>query len=130
MEIASDRTTKYVTAVRRYMADEGHATNAQIIEALRAQFPDVSATTIHRVTTRLHERGELQLAPAAKDGAMRFDANVAPHDHFSCEHCGLLRDAQLSQMLGPLVEQAIGDGCSISGSLTVSGLCKACRRYA
>lgn len=123
-----DRTTKYVTAVRDHMRVVGHATNTDLLEALRDEFPDVSATTVHRITSRLLERRELQLAPPSSENAMQFDVNLAPHDHFMCTHCGLLRDATLSEKLRPLVEQSIGDGCTISGSLTISGICKSCHK--
>lgn len=123
-----DRTTKYMTAVRDCMNRMGHATNTELLDELRAEFPDLSATTVHRITARMVDRGELRLAPSGRDNVMRFDANLAPHDHFMCEHCGLLRDAQLRDILGSMVEKAIGDGCSISGSLTVSGTCRACHK--
>lgn len=126
MLVAHDRTTKYMTAVREYMNHVGHATNIELLTELRAEFPDLSATTVHRITTRLVERGELQLAPSGQANVMRFDANLTHHDHFMCEHCGLLRDADLSGLLGAKIEEALGDGCSISGSLTVSGTCRAC----
>lgn len=126
MLVAHDRTTKYTTAVRDCMNRMGHATNIELLTELRGEFPDLSATTVHRITTRLVERGELRLAPSGQANAMRFDANLAHHDHFMCERCGLLKDADLSGLLGSKIEEAIGDGCSISGSLTVSGICKAC----
>lgn len=130
MPTIHERTTKYVSAVRRLMKAMGHATNHELIEALRLDYPDVSATTIHRITTRLHERGELQLAPNGIDNTLRYDANLAPHDHFKCEQCGLLRDAQLGNVIRPHIEEAIGSDCSISGSLTVSGICKQCHKEA
>ncbi len=124
----NDRTTKYVSAVRVVMDTLGHATNVQIRDMLRQEFPDVSDTTIHRVTARMIERGELQYAPGGVSNVMRFDANVLPHDHFMCEGCGMLRDAEFGDAIRGPIEQTIGDGCSISGSLTVSGICKRCRQ--
>lgn len=121
------RTTKYTAAVVDYLSRAGHATNAEILAALHADYPDLSATTVHRITCRLAERGKLQLAPNLSN-TMRYDANLEPHDHFMCNGCGILRDAQLSDIIRPTVEQMIGDGCSISGSLTVSGLCKKCNQ--
>lgn len=97
---------------------------------LRRQFPCVSATTLHRITTRMLERGELQLAPSGPENVMRFDANITAHDHFMCTSCGMLRDAQLSKVILPQIEAAVGDGCSISGSLTVTGICKRCHKEA
>ncbi len=127
MSVVHDRSTKYTAAVHEYMQSAGHATNADVIDALRTSYPELSATTVHRITARMVERGELRLAPSGRENVMRFDANVAPHDHFICEHCGLIKDAILGDAARPMLEQAIGDGCSISGNLTVFGICKHCR---
>lgn len=122
----NDRTTKYTTAVRAIITALGHATNNEIHTTLLTRFPDVSATTVHRITSRLLERGELQLAPTGRENMLRYDNNTQPHDHFMCEKCGLLRDAQLGDRIRPYIEEAIGSDCSISGSLTVTGICKKC----
>lgn len=126
MPATKERTSKYITAIRQLMAQHGHATNHELLEALRRHYTEVSATTVHRITARMHERGELQLAPSGHDGALRYDANLAPHDHFLCNQCGFIRDTQLGEIIRPAVEAAIGSDCSISGSLTVSGVCKNC----
>lgn len=124
----SDRTTKYIALVREHMTSSGHATNAELLVALKSEYPSLSATTIHRITTRMLERGELKLAPSGSNNALRYDANLEPHDHFMCESCGMLRDAQLGNIIRPQIEKAIGSDCSISGSLTVSGICKQCHK--
>ena len=123
----STRTTKYTAAVLEYLSRVGHATNADILETLQADYPDLSATTVHRITCRLAERGELRLAPSLSNN-MRYDTNLEPHDHFMCNSCGILKDATLGATLRPAIEDAIGDGCAISGSLTVSGECKRCNQ--
>ncbi|OYX37475.1 hypothetical protein B7Z00_03315 [Candidatus Saccharibacteria bacterium 32-50-10] len=128
MQLAKERKSKYVSAVRSLMHQMGHATNFELLESLRGEYPDLSATTVHRVTARLHERGELQLAPTGREKVLRYDANSLPHDHFMCSLCGLLRDANLGPIIRPQIEQAIGDGCSIAGNLTVSGICKQCHK--
>ena len=128
MQLAKERKSKYVSAVRSLMHQMGHATNFELLESLRSEYPDLSATTVHRVTARLHERGELQLAPTGRENVLRYDANPLPHDHFMCSLCGLLRDANLGPIIRPQIEQAIGDGCSIAGNLTVSGVCKQCHK--
>lgn len=122
------RETKYCNAIRVYMATAGHATNADIHAHIRERFPTVSATTIHRATARLAERGDLGVAPSDKQGAMRYDDNTTLHDHFMCERCDMVRDAHLSAELKPIIERKIGEGCAISGSLTVTGLCKKCHK--
>lgn len=110
------------------MSQQGHATNVELLGRLRAIYPGLSATTVHRITARMVERGELQMAPSSRDNNMRFDANLSPHDHFMCDQCGLLRDANLGDIVRPEIERAIGSDCSISGSLTVSGICKQCHK--
>ncbi len=126
MDPVHERNTKYTNLVRSLMNHLGHATNAELLDSLRHEFPDLSATTVHRITTRMVERGELQLAPSGYANILRYDANLSAHDHFMCDICGVLRDADLGSIVRPEIERAIGDDCSISGSLTVSGICKKC----
>lgn len=123
--VTTTRQTKYCTAIEQILPALGHATNAELLAVLRNQFPDLSATTVHRATARLAERGVIAIAPSTKDGTMRYDANIAPHDHFMCDSCGLLRDADVKDKVVPILEASIG-GCRISGQLTINGLCKAC----
>lgn len=124
----TERMTHYVHDVQHYMTQVAHASNLEILKHLQTAYPDISATTVHRITTRLVERGKLAMAPAAKGNVMRFDVTTTPHDHFMCSNCDMLRDAHLSEAVRPLIEQSIGDGCRISGNLVVTGLCKNCNR--
>lgn len=119
------RETKYCSAVRDCIAELGHATNSMVLDQLRKQYPSVSATTVHRVTARLYERGDVALAPPDRDCSMRYDANTKPHDHFLCSSCGLLRDTDVKEEIIPILEASIGN-CKISGQLTISGTCKQC----
>ncbi|HMS93483.1 MAG TPA: transcriptional repressor [Candidatus Saccharibacteria bacterium] len=123
-----DRTTRYVAAVRNALQEMGHASNAEILNKVKAQYPAVSATTIHRVTARLLERGEIRLAPTKRDNAMRFDDNAAPHDHFMCTVCEQLKDTMFDRSIRQQIETLVSNGCSISGDLTVTGVCKNCKR--
>ena len=122
------RAGRYVVAIREILAELGHATNNDILERLREDYPDISATTVHRITARLVDNGILRLAPNGLTAEMRFDANNRPHDHFKCELCGALRDADFGDEIRPYIERSIGAGCRISGNLTVSGVCGCCCR--
>lgn len=121
------RQTKYCNAIERAIAIAGHATNAELLATLRDTFPDVSATTVHRATARLAERRIIAIAPSTRDGSMRYDANTAPHDHFQCSSCGILRDTNVKDKVIPILESSIGD-CTISGQLTITGTCKQCAK--
>jgi Fur family transcriptional regulator, peroxide stress response regulator len=122
---AQERRSKYCSAIEEALQRLSHATNAQLLAALREVYPELSATTIHRATARLMARGKISVAPPALDGAVRYDVTTTPHDHFVCSRCGLLRDANVKGKIAPILEDVI-EGCSISGRLTISGLCKRC----
>ncbi|TAL14620.1 hypothetical protein EPN95_02350 [Patescibacteria group bacterium] len=123
-----ERSTKYVQDVENYLQQKGHSSNIEILEFMQKNYADISATTVHRITTRLVERRKISLAPVAKGNVMRFDANIAAHDHFLCSNCDMLRDANVADDIRPMLEQSIGDGCHISGNLVITGLCKKCSK--
>lgn len=125
---ARDRTTKHTLAVMTAMRRFHHATNAELHASLKQEFPNLSATTVHRITARLLARGGLRAAPTSLSQEMRYDGNVAAHDHFMCTQCGVLKDAMLRELVVPHIESAIGDGCEISGNITISGVCKRCHK--
>jgi len=121
------RQTKYCQSIERILSDMGHATNAELLIALRKSYPNLSATTVHRATTRLSLRETIAVAPPAPDGSMRYDANTLPHDHFECSICGTLRDTNIKDKIIPILESSI-DGCGVSGQLLIKGICKKCMK--
>lgn len=126
VHVVARRETKYTLALRSASHRLGHATNAELAEELRIKFPYVSDTTVHRVSQRLCEDGELQLAPKALDGSVRYDTNSQPHDHFACGSCDSLRDIQVPLACRALIQHQLG-GCLVSGPLTITGICQRCR---
>jgi Fur family peroxide stress response transcriptional regulator len=120
-----ERTTKYTTAVSAFIAEQGHATNAAILAGLQKTYPEVSATTIHRITSRMIERHELAAAPSTLDNAARFDANLQPHDHFQCINCDGLRDVELPDSVISVLKNIMED-CQLTGQLTIQGTCAKC----
>lgn len=120
-----ERQTKYCQAIMETLNVIGHATNNELLRVLRQHYPKLSATTVHRATSRLATRGKIAVAPSDRSGSMRYDANTELHDHFLCQSCGLLRDINVKDKIIPLLEESIV-GCSISGRLTISGICKLC----
>lgn len=127
MAIATRRRSKYADTIRSILATVGHATNAQLADILRQSYPDVSDTTVHRITQRLIEDGEVRYAPNATDGSMLFDTNTNTHDHFECSVCGELRDITIPASGRSILRQAIGD-CRVDGSLKIVGTCCNCMK--
>ena len=122
----SYRTTKYTDSIMEVMGTLGHATNDQILRSLRSRYPELSATTVHRATARLKDRGLLSCAPSDSRGSIRYDINHLPHDHFVCNGCDGIKDISVADGLKPIIEQSLDDGCRINGRLTISGQCNKC----
>ncbi len=120
-----ERQTKYCTSIVNLLKDIGHATNQELLIRLKASYPGLSATTVHRATQRLAQRGKIAFAPNAPEGSIRYDANLRPHDHFACDRCGGLVDADLKDKILPIINRSIV-GCDISGRLTITGICHNC----
>jgi Fur family transcriptional regulator, peroxide stress response regulator len=119
------RDSKYTKEITKIIDNFGHATNAGILLKLQAIYPDVSATTVHRSTSRLAERGLIAVAPPDNQGSMRYDANTNAHDHFICNYCGGIRDLEVADKLIPTISKALG-GCKITGRLLIHGSCETC----
>lgn len=103
----------------------GHVTNAELLNHLQRDYPELSATTVHRATARLASRGEIGLAPSTHRGAVRYDAQIKPHDHFSCNACDRLCDTDIKDKIQPIIKEAVVD-CAVSGNIVLTGLCNSC----
>lgn len=119
------RNTKYTTEILKIISKLGHATNLEILLVLRKSYPEVTATTVHRITTRLSDRGEIAEAPHDIQGAIRYDVKTQPHDHFLCQSCGGIRDIDVAEEVIPTISSALG-GCRITGRLVIYGSCETC----
>lgn len=125
MQIVSNRATKYTIATLSFLQKHGHSTNLEIVEGLREEFPELSKTTVHRITSRLLGQGKIRSAPATRENSSRFDSNVLPHDHFKCNNCDRLRDIHVPRELLTSVQEQLGK-CQIDGNVVISGVCGRC----
>jgi Fe2+ or Zn2+ uptake regulation protein len=125
MHSTTYRETKYCEAVRQAVVALDHPTNHALLRYLRAEFPRLTATTVHRVTARLAERREIGIGPSDKSGAIRYDANPMAHDHFVCTQCDKICDANIKDKVALAIKAEIAD-CRIPGNVVVSGVCNSC----
>lgn len=123
------RQTKYVTAVYEVLRELNHATNLELLQHVQLIYPEVSATTIHRVTARLKERGIIGRAPKPADGSERYDISTAPHHHFMCSNCSGICDMPETEEASRVVSQLknLSRQCAFAGTLTLSGICIKCK---
>jgi Fur family transcriptional regulator, peroxide stress response regulator len=124
------RQTKYATAVYEILQEMKHATNLELLLKVQSQYPEVSATTIHRVTTRLKERGLIGCAPKPTNGSERYDITAEPHHHFVCANCSGICDLPETEEASQIIRQLknLSDQCAFAGTLTLSGICTKCNR--
>lgn len=124
------RQTKYTSAVREVLEQLGHGTNRQIWEIVSRDYPEVSLTTIHRVTARLKTQGVIGCAPKTSKAEERYDANPTPHHHFMCSVCDRLCDFSESQQARTAIESLgeLSGDCWLAEMVTLQGVCKKCAK--
>ena len=71
-------------------ATDAHPSASLVYEAVRRRLPRVSLGTVYRNLRRLAAEGLVQ--ERAEPTGLRFDGNLAPHDHFTCVACGRVLD--------------------------------------
>ena len=125
-QIVSRRITKYTDSILLILCKLQHATNAEIADRLRESYPDVSDTTVHRITQRLHNDGAIGLAPSSRQGCLRYDFSPESHDHFICSECDSLQDIKVPDSVRCQIERQL-DGCCFDGPLVITGVCQQCK---
>jgi Fur family peroxide stress response transcriptional regulator len=118
------RLTPQTRAVLHWVRRLGHAANSELLQCLLPGFPELTATTVHRITNRLVEAGEIARGPTL-GGGTTLDANLAPHDHFHCTNCGGIRDIFVSDAIFEDLQAQLGENLVRRG-LLVTGSCEAC----
>ena len=117
-------TPQRMAILRSLAGDETHPTAQELHERLSTEYPSLSVATVYNTLSAL-TRIE-RCTPLELGGPVRFDPNVAPHDHAVCENCGSIRD----------VLAAADGGSSELGGFTVKrveriyrGLCATCAEH-
>ena len=125
-QIVSRRITKYSDSILSILCQLQHATNAEIASRLRELYSNVSDTTVHRITQRLQSDGVIGLAPASRQGCLRYDFSPESHDHFICSECDSLQDIKVPDSVRCQIERQL-DGCYFDGPLVITGVCQQCK---
>ncbi|MGH7355234.1 MAG: Fur family transcriptional regulator [Candidatus Rokuibacteriota bacterium] len=108
-------------------ATDAHPTAAFVFRRVRRRLPRVSLATVHRNLRLLAAQGFL--AERAAAAGMRFDGNMAPHDHFTCLACGRIYDVPARRERSVRARVAAHTGFEVLDHRTeFYGRCGACRR--
>jgi Fur family transcriptional regulator, ferric uptake regulator len=110
-------------------ADPDHHLSADdVVERVRAELPQVNASTIYRTLDLLVAEGLILRTDLGGDRAYYEPAHEHAHHHLVCESCGAVEHLH-DEQLGDLRERirattgfALG-----TGEITLFGRCSACR---
>ena len=68
-----------------------HPTVDTIYQAVSAELPSISRTTVYNTVKRLTAAGAIREV-IIEDGELRYDADISDHGHFKCMSCGKVYD--------------------------------------
>lgn len=106
-----------------------HPSADQLFEAVRDRLPGISRTTVYRVLETLEELGVVQRINN-QEARVRFDAETAHHHHLLCTRCHKVIDLRGPTLDGISLPEIDYQGFTISSfTITVSGICPACREH-
>ncbi len=123
-------THQRIEIFREVASSIEHPAVEVIFRAVQARMPTVSLDTVYRTLWMLEELGLITtLGP--RRGAVRFDANLRPHHHFVCMHCGLTRDFEDPRFDALRAPDAVkGYGDIVGARVELRGVCWSCSKRA
>ncbi len=105
-------------------ADE-HLSAEEVLSRASLAVPEISRGTVYAA---LAELTELELLSSVGDvGAVRYETNLEPHDHFQCRLC--MRMFDLDLRVGELLPRAPEGDSVESVAVRAEGICAACHEY-
>ncbi len=113
---------------RALASTEKHPDVETVHRQVKRRVPTISLDTVYRNLKLLAQHGLVSVVGVSPE-RLRFDANMRPHHHFSCERCGLIRDFYAAPFDGlevPLEALAFGEASTIQ--IEVRGVCRDCIR--
>jgi Fe2+ or Zn2+ uptake regulation protein len=110
-------------------ATDSHPSAAQIHAALAPETPGLSLGTVYRNLEVLVADGRAEEVSCA-GGPARYDANVDPHHHFTCDGCGRILDVEVPVPRSLAKRLAGEQGLHARRiSITFYGLCSECSEH-
>ncbi len=103
-----------------------HPTVEHLLQDLNQDVPMSSQATVYSSLQALRDVG-LVREVLLEEGVSRYDANVGPHHHFRCRHCGEIEDIPWN-CFQELSLNSLRPGLTAKTyEVTVSGLCDCCQ---
>lgn len=107
---------------RALSASRRHPSAEWLYEKVRREYPSISLGTVYRSLARFKEEGRA-VCVGVVGGQERYDADVLPHSHFICRHCGAVIDVHEAE---PDENTGFDCGKVESREVIYRGVCKEC----
>ena len=113
---------------REIASSVDHPDAEMLLRGVQARMPTVSLDTVYRTLWMLNELG-LVTTPGPRRDSVRFDANLAPHHHYVCVRCGLVREFGSTALEALPVPAAVKRfGSIVESHVEVRGICAQCQK--
>ena len=113
---------------REIASRRDHPDAESIYKAIHARVPGVSLDTVYRTLWILYDLNLIATYGQLRE-TVHFDPNPAPHHHYICVRCGIIRDlwtAEFDDFQLPPAAEAYGSVLAMRVEL--AGLCEGCSR--
>ena len=122
LRVTPQRFAVYANLLNRF----DHPTAEDILKDLNQAAPTSSQATVYSSLQALRQVN-LVREVLLEEGVRRYDANVDPHHHFQCQHCGQIADIAWDA-LAHLDLGSLSSRWQIKGyEVTVHGICDRCQ---
>jgi Fur family peroxide stress response transcriptional regulator len=122
-------TPQRVAVCEALVATDSHPTAQDLFDQLSARYATLSRATVYNTLEALIDLDLAQPLVVDSDGAMRYDANLAPHAHLVCTRCHRVEDFQPHTLARQLAAVSAATGYAFRGLCTFyHGLCPECQQ--
>ena len=117
-------TTRQRQAIHKILIDSSiHLTADQILAEARLIFPNIGKATVYRNLNLMADEGIFRRVHLP-DKPVMYDANVIPHQHKVCVHCGSIEDIDVIK--AEEINRLVNNEKIVDYNLVVYSVCKKC----
>jgi Fur family peroxide stress response transcriptional regulator len=122
-------TPQRIALCRALAGTETHPTAQALYDQLATAFPSLSRATVYNTLDTLVKVGLAQALVEAGKGVMHYDANLDPHAHLVCTHCGRIEDYDDPNLETNVRSVSRRSGYALAGLCTFYyGKCPDCKK--
>ena len=119
-------TQQRLEIFREIASRADHPDAESIYHAVQDRIPGVSLDTVYRTLWLLYDLNLIATYGQLRE-TIHFDPNPAPHHHYICVRCGIIRDLAAPELDEfPLPPEAATFGRVLAMRVELTGLCESC----